>query len=208
MTARRRNWLALLAALLLPVALARPAAAHPASAVAAKLDVGDDGTFRLRVTFDLPAFAVNERPADVSNQLMLDLLDKPDDEVKRYLDDAGKRFAHHLKLFADGRALELSSVGFPAVADLRKLDNRDAKAFQRLPIIADATATGRLPAGTLAVSLRLAPVLGDVVLTAEVPGREPQGQLVKAGEASEPMPVAPPTSRPAESPATRPTAKD
>ena len=144
---------------------------------------------------------------------MIDWLDGPDDGVERHLADARLRFAHHVRVEADGVEVPLSVTDFPSTADVRRLDKRQADAVARLPIIADAGVTGRLPAGTVAVAVRLPPVLGEVVFVAETPGREPRGELVAEGKASEPMglapfvPPAPPATRPASRPATQPATR-
>ena len=167
------------------------AAAHPAGAVAAKLNVADDGAVRVLVTFDLPAFAINERPADATDRPMLELLDGGDATLSRYLADARLRFTRQFALVADGRPVPLEWVEFPAAADVRRLDDPAATVRLRLPLLADAAAESRLPPGTAAVSMRFPPALGNVVLVIESPGREPRGELVAAGAASGAMDVTP-----------------
>ena len=101
--------------------------------IEAVLRVEADGAVRLRVSFDLPAFAINERPMEAGHEPMLALLNATDDVLRRYLADARLRLAHHLQLVADGRSVPLEVVAFPTLAEVRRLDNRDNRPFVRLP---------------------------------------------------------------------------
>lgn len=183
--------------------LARPAAcvAHPANLPSADMAVRADGTFRLTIRVDILAFALNDSVFRITDGPMLALLDGPPEPLERALADAKERFAGDFRIRASQGEAHVDSIELPTAARLREIGSSGRV---RLPIMADITATGRLPAGTGTIAVRFPEVLGSIVLVVERPDEEPAGQPVSPGEYSEPFDV---TVTAAE-PATVPTAAE
>jgi hypothetical protein len=181
-------------ALLLPLA----ATAHPMGLTAARVTIRPDGHYELNLTFDVLAFVVDETPMRVSDDAMNALLDGSTAELERQVSEARTRFMQNFAVIADGRELPPAEMQFPTAADI--LTSKASGKAPRLPVMRVMTARGRLASVTHTIQFRFPDVLGDVVLTTEAPGEEPESEPVTAGEASSEWtikltPTAAPSSR-------------
>lgn len=169
------------------LALVATVRAHPANVVNAQASVAADGTYHVRLSFDLPAYALNERPVNASDADMNALLDQPPAALARDLDDARRRFQENVTIVCDGpRELHAESLTFPTAADVAQR-LRDGR--RRLPMIEEVTLGGRLPADARTLAFRFPDAVGDLVLIVERPGEEPFGEPVAAGHTSTPLPI-------------------
>jgi len=187
------SWLARLIVLVAVAATGTWACAHPAVRCAAIFKVDAQGLGTLSIRFDVPAFALNEDPFKVADELMWAWVDGPRAEVERLLRDAAGRLSRHVQVKADGETVPIELRSFPGVADFEKW-KRSARGNEekpRLPWMAEALIGFEVRAAGDAdlargvrVTVRLPEVLGDVVLAIEVPGAEARAFVLKAGETS------------------------
>ncbi len=169
-------------ALLLLVAAAGRLAAHPAYLNAALATVERDGRFRVTVRFDVLAFALNDASERMPDPPMNALLDGPPADLERHMIEACEHFARHFRLAADGREVAVTDLQFPTVDDV--LAWKAANHQPRLPVLLEAAASGRLPAGTTRVAFAFPEIIGTIVLTVERPGEEAWTEPIQAGATS------------------------
>ncbi len=161
---------------------------HPANVASATAKIRPDGTFELRVRFDVLAFALDETPARVGNGAMQSLLDAPPDAFAQALRDAEARLRTGTELLTDpAKGAPLASASFPSVAEVGRA--RDLSPALRFPAMGTAVLTGKLPPEARTVAFRFPASLDTVVLTTELPYREPASEPVAPGESSTPLPV-------------------
>lgn len=161
------------------------AAAHPARMVNATARIEADGTYRLVMNFDLPAYLLNESAVNASDSAMNALLDASSPELEKELREARQRLLADMIVKVDGVDAPPSSIELPSLSQVRELSHLSP----RLPLMADATVKGRFPSDAAIVCFRFPEVIGDVVLTIEQPGLEPSAEPVPAGQFSSSIPV-------------------
>ncbi len=166
-------------------------ARHPANIASARAKIGVDGSYELKVRFDVLAYCLDLTPQEVADAPMNALLDGPEAALEAQLDDAKKRFVAHMDVLGDGVRASEASYSFPGPQAILKLAAATPK--QRLPVMATVIITGKLPAGSKASSFRFPESLGEVVLTTEFPYEEPVSEPVDPGSAS--MPLTLPTAK-------------
>lgn len=168
---------------------ALPCAAHPAQLVAAQAKIDPASHVRIRATFDLLAFVLNDTPARIDDASMNQLLDGPPDVLERNLENAKQRWLHGLvvRCGANRVSLDRATLRFPTVADVQRW--RVSGITPRLPVIQEAVVEGVLPAGAKTIDFRFPDVLGSVVLTVERPGEEPFSEPVEPGDFSSTLPI-------------------
>lgn len=166
---------------------ARVCLAHPANIPAATAQIQADGTYEVRVRFDVLAFLLEETSLRVSDGPMNGLLDGPDEELRNRLADGEKRFREELRVSGDAGAATVDSVVFPTAEEIVRW--RDSGIQPRLPVMGTVTIRGHLPVGAKTVSFRFSDLLGTVVLTTELPYREPVSEPLDPGAVSTPLPL-------------------
>lgn len=160
--------------------LVASAAAHPARVASATARIENDGSYRLVVNFDLPAYLLNEPAATVSDEPMNALLDGPATSLEQELTDARDRLLANVTVVADGVDAPPTSIELPSLLQVQEL----ARETPRLPLMADAVFRGQVDRAAKSVCFRLPEVIGDVVLTVEQPGLEASVEPVRAGQFS------------------------
>ncbi|MBX3120463.1 MAG: HupE/UreJ family protein [Fimbriimonadaceae bacterium] len=154
---------------------------HPTTVCAAQAKVQPDGSFQLRVRFDVPAFALETPPADVDDDAMRVLLQGTDADLQRRLNEARDRFGQQLRVTGSGAAT-ISPFSFPTAKEVVQAAVVDGNL--RLPMMASVTLKGKLPAGSRTIAFRFPEALGTVILTVEFPYREPISEPVESGSES------------------------
>jgi HupE / UreJ protein len=180
-------WITVLTVCALAASVSR---AHPAHMVAADAKIEADGRFRVRATFDLLAFALNDTPSNIDDASTNELLDGPADLLEQRLEQARNRFLNHFTALCGEQQqtiVRAEMTRFPTVGDVQRW--RESGIVPRLPVLLEATVEGRLPDAATSVAFRFPPIMGTVVLTVERPGEEPCSEPVEAGRASSPLPL-------------------
>jgi len=175
-----------------------PCSAHPASVADARVVIEPDGYFRLTVTCDILAYALNELPARVADAPMNELLDGPLEVLQQRLDDARERFGRDITLGTGPQPTDhatIDALHFPAPKEVYRW--RDSGTIPRLPVRLEAGYTGHLPPGTRSVVIKFPEVLGFTMLTVERPGAEPYCAPLEDGQPSEALSLVPQTKAPA-----------
>jgi hypothetical protein len=184
---QRAIFLAVLSCCIFAVQTAR---AHPATLVAADVQIHRDGGFIIRARFDVLAFALNDTPGRVDDASMNALLDGPGDVLEARLKDASDRFMRGCVVLVNqdrSRVVRAESIEFPTVEAIHRW--RDSGIKPRLPVIDQAKLEGHLPAGTQSVEICFPEVMGPVVMTIERPGEEPFSEPIEPGMASSVYPI-------------------
>lgn len=182
-----KTWRSLL--ILIAALLTALAAAHPANVAAAQVKVLADGSYTLRVRFDVLALATGSSPTDADDGAMNALLDGPEDALKTALADGARRFSGGFAALADGKPAD-AKIAFATVADVRRFLAEAPS--PRLPVMLTVTVAGKLPSGAKALAFRYPALLGSVIQTVEFPYREPFSEPVEGGVSSTALPI--PTS--------------
>ncbi len=169
--------------LLLVLAAAQPAAAHPVLSATAIATARADNIVEVTVRCDALAFALNDLPARIDDAQMLALLHGPDADLERALAAGRDRFQTLLEVIADGQRVPARVTVAPTVEVVRAWS--EAHPNQPLPVKLDMAAEAALPAGTKSVRFRFPGILGDIVLTMQPLHAEAVAALVPAGEPSE-----------------------
>ncbi|MFI5385817.1 MAG: hypothetical protein ACHQ50_06820, partial [Fimbriimonadales bacterium] len=160
-------------------------ALHPANIPAAKAKIAVDGSFELKVRFDILAYCLDLPPSEVADAPMNALLDGPASNLEARLADARRRFQNHIQVLGDGSPATVDSYSFADASDVLKAVAANPK--PRLPVMTVVVLKGQLPAGSRTSSFRFPESLGEVVLTTEFPYQEPVSEPVEAGSASTPL---------------------
>src|SRR5437868_7875619 len=112
--------------------------AHTAKIASAKAVVKADGSFVLKVRFDVVAFVLDLTPNEVADGPMNALLDGPVAVLDSQLADARGRFVGNLKI-ADAH---FEMADFPTAADVHQIV--DSGVRPRLPVMMTAVFRGHL----------------------------------------------------------------
>ncbi len=163
-------------------ALVRAAPAHPTFSTSAVVTVKPDGLVTISVRHDALAFALNDTSANVADAPMYELLKGSDGAMSEAFDQARDRFSRLCVLAADGGRIDLNITAFPSTQAVRAWQREFPD--RRLPVKMDVEATARLPAAARRVSIRFPEVLGELIVTFDLPGKEPVTLPLRAGEAS------------------------
>lgn len=158
----------------------KPGLAHPASIASALAKVRADGSYEVRLRFDLLAYSLNELPNHISDAPMNALLDGPQANLESRLTEAKQQFRQNFRV--NGSVPDDASLSFPTAGDV--LESAKAGDQMRLPVMATVTVIGRVPLGTKTIAFQFDEVLGSVVLTTELPYEEPVSEPVEAGTVS------------------------
>lgn len=170
--------------LLLFSIFAAVAAAHPANVPVATAKVQADGSYQLRIKFDVLAYVLEAAPYEIADGPMNALLDGPQSELASRLADSKERFRRQLKVVGNGEENPLGTYTFPTASEVLAMA---ASNKPRLPVMLSATVFGKLKAGAKTVSFRFPEALGTVVLTTELPYQEPVSEPVDPGSESSPL---------------------
>jgi len=164
-----------------------PMAAHLSPFAAATVSIEPDGQYALDLTFDLPAFALDELPQNTPDAAMNQLLDGPVEVLSNRLQEAEARFERQYYAVANGLTGSVSRVIFPTAADIQRY--KESAPAIRLPVMLMLSLEGHLPAGARAVSFRFPPKLGTVALTVMRPDQAPGVLVANPGEPSPVLPI-------------------
>jgi len=173
--------------LLGPCLFQRQCDAHPAQIAGALVQVTGDGNVKIRVTFDLLAFVLNDTPQRIGDPPMNALLDGPEADLAKQLAEAKDRFERTFLMWADGNAMKFQSFQFPGLKDVQEWKKSGVQ--PRLPVMLEARMEGKLLPRTRKIALQFPEVMGQVVVTLESPGIEPRTIALEAGEKSRDLPV-------------------
>ncbi len=155
--------------------------AHPGNIASALAKVQPDGTFQIRLRFDLLSYALGAVPHTINDDPMNALLDGPPADLDRRLVEAKERFRQSFRVGKSGPEA-IDSLTFPTTGEVL-LSVKGMR--NRLPVMGSVTLTGHLPPGTRNISFQFDETLGTIVLTTEFPYQEPLSEPVEAGEFSE-----------------------
>ena len=159
--------------------------AHTGNIASGLAKVAPDGSFTLRLHFDVLSYAVGALPNHGDEDALNALLDGSPAVLETQLTEAKKRFRQNFRV-AGGGAEAIDLVTFPHADDIIS----ETKTMRvRLPVMAFATVSGHLPPGMKTVSFQFDQGLGPVVLTTEFPYQEPVSEPIEAGAWSETRPV-------------------
>lgn len=175
------RWLCLIATALLGI-LASRAAGHPTFSTSAVIKISPDGSVSISVRHDALAFALNDTSSNVSDAPMYELLNGSDQTMTGAFAEARNRFSRLFMLTADGKRVETRIVSFPTVEAVRTWQ-RDFP-DRRLPVKMDIDAAAQLPLNSRGLSFRFPEVLGEIIVTIDRPGREPETLPMRPGETS------------------------
>ena len=146
-----------------------------------------NGRYSMDLTFDVIAFALDQRSENTADSAMNELLDGPPVILSARLNEAQARFKAEFSVLAGGRTGTVETLVFPSLEDVQRY--KDSAPAARLPVMLVLSLEGRLPAGARSASFRLPAKLGAVALTVVRP-EQPIGVLmVTPGEATTPLPV-------------------
>ncbi|MGV3614213.1 MAG: HupE/UreJ family protein [Fimbriimonas sp.] len=154
--------------------LVNVAFAHPANVAVSMAKVDPDGTFTLRIRFDVIAFATGASPKDADDEAMTVLIDGPEEGLRESLTAAAGNFRRGLVIGIGG---EIDQLEFPTAAAVHAFLARDPN--PRLPVMLDAVVRGHLPKGTRSLSFRYPDTFGVVIQTVEFPYHEPISEPVE-----------------------------
>jgi hydrogenase/urease accessory protein HupE len=167
------------------------AAWHPANVASARAKVGVDGVVDLRIRFDILAYILDEKPSDVADAQMKELIDQPSASLDTLLKDAEARFRRGLRVVGDNGDGALDSFTFPSAADVQDWVRQNGR--DNLPMMLTVTAKGHFAKGARTSAFRFPPVLDTVILTTEFPYQEPISEPVDSDSVSRPQTI--PTDR-------------
>jgi hypothetical protein len=179
----RRVFAVLLALAAIVSSLVSFAAPHPLLTAAAIATISRDATLEIAIRCDVLAFALDAPPQTIEDAAMLALLNGPRETLERSLLSSADRMRSTLEITIDGAPLRSARVESPTIARIEAW--RTENASTPLPVKLEYTLHADLPRASSRVSLKFPAVLGDVVLTVQAPGEEPQAALVRAGERSD-----------------------
>lgn len=179
----KRAWLFLL---VWCVAVA-PVFAHIVGMPDGTATIQPDGRYKLELTFDVLAFALDEFPENVTDVPMNELIDGPEDVLIARLGEAQKRFENEYSVSSNGQLGTVDMLIFPSSDDIRRY--KESGPLIRLPCMLALTVEGRLPPGARAVSFRLPAKFGMVSLSVVRPEQSVGVLMVDPGNATTAMPV-------------------
>ena len=162
--------------------LASTAGAHPGFSATALVKIEASGQFSLKLRHDALAFALDDTPANISDQPMYEFLAASQTVQAETFDAGRERFQSLFVLLADDTRVEIELLESPTAAALQdwKQSHRD----RALPVKLDFTARATLPKAVNALTFRFPEVLGDVLVTVDRPNVEPVGFPLRPGEQS------------------------
>jgi hydrogenase/urease accessory protein HupE len=186
--------LALLAALLL---VPRPAAAHPAVAAVALIQVRDGGEVTIVLLHDSLSYALNDTPVHITDQQMYALLDGPGEDLAAAFEDGKERFEGALHLSADGRPLAFQLVSSPSIAGVH--DWLKDNPSRVLPCKQQFVVKATLAPNTRMLRVQFPQIMGQIILNIDRMGVEPLYLPLDSGELSPEIDVSMATRPPLES---------
>lgn len=159
--------------------------AHPTLQTYVIIDASRDesgGVVEVRVTHDVPAYALNSTSAEVLDWQMYELLEGPDEVLQAALIDAKERFESGFWLLADGERIEYHLVHAPALEDVQEW--KDNNPTWRLPLAMQFVLRARLPEGASELAIRAPHVLDEPFIVFKRPEAEEQYHTAGVAEVS------------------------
>jgi hypothetical protein len=172
--------------LLLLVLLPLAALAHNVGLGKAYVQIAADGTITASIEFDFAAWIVGVEPAQLTTEYVRRLAGMAPSELQGALNGARQRLDEGCS-FAPAQNVRFKVPSEPEFR--RALQNELAPAA--MPSNITVTASGRLPQGEPAISIRFPSLMGALLLTVKAPNRAPFQQLLLPGEKSPPCLVRP-----------------
>jgi hypothetical protein len=179
MTMRRGS--AVLLALVMAVATLA-SVRHPANVPTARVSLAEDGKVTVRVRFDILAYCLDATPTNAADGPLNALLEGSARQLQSRLDDANRRFRGSFRLTADNGAVTVVKLSFPTALEV--LNRAKEKGKHRLPVMVTVVLSGTLPENAKSISCRFPEVLDAVIVTAEMPYREPVSERLVSGSNS------------------------
>ena len=178
---RLRALLIVLAVLL----AAHGAGAHPAVSTIALVSVDEHAKLTITITFDALAFALDDTSQAIPDPPMFALLDSHEQEQRVLFESARQRLQSLLIIHVGGQPVAVDITHFPAVDDLVEWKRMHPE--RRLPVRLDAQVRAVLPEGARGIVIRFPDILGDMLVTLQLPGAEALPFPVRAGESMPPF---------------------
>lgn len=167
----------------------RSVSAHPGHFTQAHLVIREDGRFSITLNLDLLALAANLPAAQATNESIKPLLEIPREDLARRLEEAGTRLRREVILKTDRGTAEITEWKVPDLAAVTTaLQPRNGFPTQ-LPWLGEITGSGHLPPGSETISLRVAFIVGKIVVVIAPPHAEVYGEPVEAGQFSSSLPI-------------------
>jgi hypothetical protein len=190
------------------VLASRVAHAHPGVSAVAIVKVERTGDVSVIVRHDALAFALNDLPQTIADEPMYALLDGDPTYQDETFADAKERFGSQFEMWADAHRLKVEMRAFPTGADLRTW--RSQNPHRRLPVKLECEMRTTIDPTARELSVTFPLMLGNVILTLDVPGREPIAVPILGGGLSPPLEIAMPAEEPAPVPssASTPSARE
>ncbi len=167
---------------LLVAALTGVAFAHPTFPTVAQIRITARGEVFLSLRHDALAFALNDTSANVADPPMYELLQSSDADMTLAFTEARERFDRLFALLVDDQKVPVTIVAFPSTEAVRQWQREFPD--HRLPVKMDIDAEGHLVPGTHRVQFRFPEVFGEILISVDRPGREPDILPLAAGETS------------------------
>ena len=172
------------------VLASRIAHAHPGVSAVAIVKVERTGEVSVIVRHDALAFALNDLPQTIADEPMYALLDGDPAYQDETFADAKERFDSQFEMWADAHRLDVEMRAFPTGTDLRTW--RSQNPHRRLPVKLEFEMRTKIAPDAKELSITFPLMLGNVILTLDVPGREPIAVPILGGGLSPPLEIAMP----------------
>jgi HupE / UreJ protein len=164
-----------------------PASAHLPTLATGTASFDPDGHFTLDLTFDVLAFALDQKPQDATDDSMRQLLNGPTNTLAASMADAELRFEHEFLVLADNRPGSVTALTFPTAEDVQRY--KESVGVMQFPMMLVLSLEGRIATNAHSVSFRFPTKLDTVALTVMRPFQPPGALLVNPGETTAPMPL-------------------
>src|SRR5579859_5738242 len=136
------------------------ASGHLPTLATGTASIEPDGRFTLDLTFDVLAFALNERPQDATDDAMRQLLNGPTNALAASVADAKSRFESEFVVLADSKPGTVTALTFPTLEDVQRY--KESIGVVQFPVMLVLSLEGRIATNAHSVSFRF-PVKLDVV---------------------------------------------
>lgn len=158
------------------------AVAHPAINSSAWIKVQPDGTTRIHIIHDAVALALNDTPANITDEMARAVLKQPSEQLAADLAAVRERLVRTTRLLVDGQPSVCMIERYSSASEIvRGSIDAEGKLFAYK---SEGVLSTRLPPSTRSVTVQFSEVLGSMVVTIDRPGREPESFPLGVGERS------------------------
>ncbi len=163
--------------------------AHALSLAQADANFATNGTFAVKLDFDVVAFVAGVEPSNLRDSQVQTLATEPPAQFQAALTNAGARLQKEFRVLAqDGAENFATKIELPSEAELMKAI-RDSLAQNAQPSNFIGVLHGQLPASAKEVRLQFPEVLGAVAAKMSAPGKESFDALHLPGEIGPPYEI-------------------